>query len=181
MNKFFTLTFIIIIQINLIANFSFLFAQKADLGIRVGTNQSRRQENNFRHYEFFLINRLPFDVEKNNFVDLNFNFESTVGLLDDGYKKSVLFSVGPMLYFGIDKNTFSLMGGVSPSLMTNHTFRNIEFGGTFNFISHIAVLFSPIENMKLGYRFEHISNARIYESNPGINIHFIEIHFNKNY
>jgi hypothetical protein len=61
--------------------------------------------------------------------------------------------------------------------MTNHIFNNFDLGGTLNFKSHIALNVSPNKKINLGYRFEHISNAGLYEKNPGVNFHYIEIEY----
>ena len=58
---------------------------------------------------------------------------------------------------GIDWKTIGLRGGISDN-------RNEE---DFNFVRHWAI----------GYRFQHMSNFVFYDSNPGLDLHMIEISY----
>jgi len=169
---------ILYISLFTIALLSFSYAQQYKSGIRTSLDQSRKGNTDLHFYEFFIMTDYPINFIKDNLSDLQLKLEYTIGLLEDDSTNSLLFSFGPVAEFNIYDNKIFLSGGISPSFMTKHTFNNLELGGSFNFISQIGVMFSPIEYIAIGYRFEHSSNAGFYENNPGFNIHFWVIRYN---
>jgi hypothetical protein len=45
-----------------------------------------------------------------------------------------------------------------------------ELGGTFEFISGLGLSYQFADRSRLGFRYEHISNANLHENNPGADI-----------
>ncbi|WP_366935333.1 acyloxyacyl hydrolase [Ignavibacterium sp.] len=66
------------------------------------------------------------------------------------FTNSAIFSIGPVFLLNTLQKNISLSGGISPRLMTKHNFKNLDLGGSFNFISHIELMFSPTDNVSLG-------------------------------
>ncbi len=48
-------------------------------------------------------------------------------------------------------------------------------GGPINFTSHIGLNLNFARHFSIGYRLQHMSNGVIYDENPGLNLHMIEI------
>lgn len=154
------------------------FAQGVHYGIRTGINDSHKKDLDLCMYEVYLRTVPPiYSMTDNIFDPLNISFEMALGVVRDKANSSLLLSMGPTLSLINYKNIFSVSTGLKPSLMTNHIFNNFDLGGTLNFKSHIALNILPNKKINLGYRFEHISNAGLYEKNPGVNFHYIEVEY----
>ncbi|KUG25721.1 hypothetical protein ASZ90_004449 [hydrocarbon metagenome] len=151
------------------------FAQQVQYGVRTGINDNHKKDLDLSVYEIYLHTVPPLYSTDNILDDLNISLEMALGVVHDKTKSSLLFSMGPTLRLINYENIVSVSTGLKPSLMTNHIFNDFDFGGTFNFKSHIALTISPNKQINLGYRFEHISNAGLYEKNPGVNFHYVEV------
>jgi hypothetical protein len=65
--------------------------------------------------------------------------------------------------------SIGLRGGVNDN-------RNDEnLGGPVQFTSHIGVNLNFTRHFTMGYRLQHMSNGVLYDSNPGLNLHMIEV------
>ncbi|MFZ6032668.1 MULTISPECIES: acyloxyacyl hydrolase [unclassified Melioribacter] len=154
------------------------FAQGIEYGIRTGINNTHKKDLDLSVFEIFLHTAPPvYSLMDNIFAPLNISFEIAFGMIREKTNSSLMFSMGPTLNLINYKNIFSVSTGLKPSLTTNHIFNNFDLGGTLNFKSHIAVNVSPNKKIILGYRLEHISNAGLYQKNPGLNIHYVEVIF----
>lgn len=169
-------TSLIIRSLFLIVFVSNGFAQQVHYGVRTGINDTHKKDLDLSVYEVYLHTVPPiYSMTDNIFDPLDISFEMALGVVRDKANSSLLFSIGPTLSIINYKDIFSVSTGLKPSLMTNHIFNNFDLGGAFNFKSHIALAVSPTTEIELGYRFEHMSNAGLYEKNPGLNIHYIEV------
>lgn len=154
------------------------FAQSVQYGVRTGINDSHKKDLDLSVFEIYLRTVPPIYSPADNFFSpLNISFEAAIGLLHDKANSALLFSMGPSVNLISFKNIFSVSTGIKPTILTNHFFNNFDLGGTLNFKSHIAANVSPNKKIIIGYRFEHISNAGLYEKNPGVNFHYIEFEY----
>lgn len=150
-------------------------AQQLNIGIRIGLNNSRKESLHISVYEIYLQNVPPItSMPDTIFGFINIASEAAIGVMRDKINCSLLFSIGPTLKLINYKNIVSVSSGIKPSLITNRIFNDFDFGGIFNFKSHISFTISPSKEVYLGFRFEHISNAGLYEKNPGVNFHYVE-------
>lgn len=62
-------------------------------------------------------------------------------------------------------------------LMSDTTLGDKDFDIPFKFGSHggVGFRFGPNDHLELGYRYQHLSNAGLGDSNPGINFHLIRL------
>lgn len=63
--------------------------------------------------------------------------------------------------------------GFSPTLVTgNRRFGHEDLGGPLQFTSHAAIGISPavLPRLDVAWRIQHISNGRLYEINPGVDM-----------
>ena len=99
---------------------------------------------------------------------------STVGTYNTGEKNGFIVSTGPSFTLGKEGSRYSLGFGTRAAILSDDNLGEKDFGGKFNFISHIGMKIKLDINHMVGYRFEHMSNAGIYDHNPGINWHTFE-------
>lgn len=171
--KILTVIMIYFLSITMISS---SFAQQVQFGIRTGINNNHKEKLDLSVYEIYILTFPPiYSMADNIFDPLDISFEMALGVVSDKTNNSVLFSLGPTLKIIHYENIVSVSIGLKPSLITNHIFNDFDLGGTFNFKSYTALTTSLIKNINLGYRFEHISNAGLYEKNPGINFHYVDI------
>ncbi|UNU30183.1 acyloxyacyl hydrolase [Aeromonas hydrophila] len=52
-----------------------------------------------------------------------------------------------------------------------------DYGGPFQFSSGIGLGYALTSNWLIGYQYEHMSNANMYEQNPGLDSHSIHIEY----
>ena len=151
-----------------------LQAQITSFGFRTGVN-TFRQNNRFRQYEIFVDTDLPYQKLLTQGISIQSKLELTGGVLQDFSENSMVFSAGPGLELDFIREYSFIEAGISPTFITKHSFRTNELGGLFNFTSYAGIYFSPLKFLIAGYRFQHMSNAGIYQPNPGVNLHIIEI------
>jgi hypothetical protein len=65
--------------------------------------------------------------------------------------------------------------GINPTIISKHKFRDEKLGGPIQFTSHVGLNFIFADHVHIGYRLQHMSNGIIYEHNPGLNTHMIEL------
>jgi hypothetical protein len=152
------------------------YAQQVKYGIRTGINNNHKNNLDLSVYEIYLNNvPLIYSISGNIFDPLDISFEMALGLVREKTNSSLLFSMGPTLKLIDYKSIVSISTGIKPSLITNHVFNDFDLGGIFNIKSYIDFTIALTKEFELGYRFEHISNAGLYEKNPGVNFHFVEV------
>ena len=71
--------------------------------------------------------------------------------------------------------TFDFGGG--GALLSKWKFPGQNIGGPFQFIAHGGFLLYLPWNVMAGYRFHHMSDATIYGSNRGVDLHMLEVRY----
>jgi hypothetical protein len=99
------------------------------------------------------------------------------GLLTDHDTSSFIGGLGPRLALFTPQGRFCLDAGAGPAYLSDHSFRRDDFGGPLQFTSFIGVAWLPGERLRLGLRFQHLSNGGIYSKNPGMQIYVAEVGF----
>ena len=144
------------------------------LGLRGGISDNRNDED-FTQYEGSAIWNLPWSWNLASNWSLTTYIEANAGLLKRGGESAFVGSIGPGIYFTGFKDKISILMGVNPTVISKHTFGDEDLGGPIQFTSHIGIDFNFVRHFAIGYRFQHMSNFVFYDSNPGLNLHLIEI------
>jgi hypothetical protein len=90
---------------------------------------------------------------------------------------AAIFTAGPRLDLGVGQFPLSLRGGISPTLLTQWDFPSKDFAIPFQFTSHLGLDLDVGHHLHLGYRFQHMSNARLGRTNPGLNLHVVSLSY----
>lgn len=144
------------------------------VGLRGGISDNHNDED-FKQYEVFATLNLPWSWNSGSDWQLSTYLEANAGLLNGGNDSTFVGSVGPGLCFTGLTDKISIRIGVNPTLIGRHEFGDEDLGGPFQFTSHISINLNLVRHFAIGYRFQHMSNFVFYESNPGLNLHMIEI------
>jgi hypothetical protein len=142
------------------------------VGFRAGIDDGGNDED-FEQYEGFVLYELPWSWSFAPDWSLGTYLELNAGVLDAGGDTAFIGSIGPGLNLKAFGNRLVVWGGINPTYTSEDTFGDEDFGGSFQFTSHIGISFRPIRPLSIGYRFQHMSNAGIYSENPGLNLHML--------
>jgi lipid A 3-O-deacylase len=101
----------------------------------------------------------------------------SAGWLGRNGRDGGLGAIGPALALGHGRFPLWLEGGVDATVLTRTKFGpgdqggSKDFGIPFQFTSHIGVYYDVASRVRLGYRFQHMSNAGLGSPNPGLTLH----------
>jgi hypothetical protein len=148
----------------------------AAVGLRAGLSTTDNEED-FEQYEVFATYGLPWTWELTSSWFLGTRINLSAGALRGGGDTGFIGSTGPSITLSMVQDRILLDGGISAALLTEHKFGQENFGGPIQFISHVGISFKLSENLGVGYRFQHMSNASIYNRNPGLELHMFELRY----
>jgi hypothetical protein len=146
------------------------------VGSRGGLSTTDSEED-FEQYEVFATYGLPWKWELTSGWSLSTNINLSAGALRSGDDTGFIGSGGPSITLSMVQDRILLDGGISAALLSEHKFGDENFGGPIQFISHVGISFKLIDNLGVGYRFQHMSNASIYNRNPGLELHMFELKY----
>jgi hypothetical protein len=131
----------------------------------------------FTQSEGFLYVNLPwrYDLGKEWHVQTRLDF--SVGWLGGRADNAVIGTVGPSLVLSRAGLPLSLEGGVSPTGLSRNAFGSKDFGTECQFTSHVGLNWDFAPHWRLGYRFQHMSNADLASPNPGLNLHVFALSY----
>jgi lipid A 3-O-deacylase len=146
------------------------------MGVRGGisANLSGRE---FNKAEVFGELNLPWGPDLGKGWHLQSRLDISVGWLGDSGNNVAIGAVGPSLVLGRERVPLSLEVGGSPTLLSSHVFGGKDFGKEFQFTSHVGLNWDVATHWRLGYRFEHMSNAGLAARNPGLNLHMFGLSY----
>ncbi len=142
-------------------------------GVRVETFETG-QKNDFTQYEVWAFKHLRWQWTLGERWHVQSAIEASVGSIQGAGVEALFAAVGPMVILRRGDSPWSFDIGSRPTYISEHQFGQDGFGGPFQFTSSGSVN-RDFGHWTVGYRFHHMSNARIYDENDGINFHFIQI------
>jgi hypothetical protein len=104
-------------------------------------------------------------------------FDVSAGWLGRDGRDAWLATAGPILVFSHEHWPVSLEGGSVPTFISHHEFGNANLGTDFQFTTHIGLNWDFAPHVRLGYRFQHMSNAGISRHNPGLNLQALSLSY----
>ncbi|MBI3170966.1 MAG: acyloxyacyl hydrolase [Hydrocarboniphaga effusa] len=93
-------------------------------------------------------------------------------------KSSWRITAGPIFThaFNALRQSLELEGAVRVTYIERPSFGDEDLGSHFHFASHAGLAWRvPRSRMAVGFRFEHVSNAGLWEHNPGVNFASFEL------
>ena len=146
------------------------------VGVRGGTSLSFNA-NQFQQVEGFADMTLPWEWDFYSDWRLVPRVDASAGWLSGEHTDAFVGTVGPLVE--LHKGTFPLVleGGSSPTFLSRDRFGGKYFGERFQFTSHLGLTWYITQHVSVGYRFQHMSNAGISSSNPGLNLQMLEMSY----
>ncbi len=147
-------------------------AGRPDYGVRVGATFSGED---FQQYEVFGAFSLPWVKNFRDGWRLGSDVDLSAGVLhgagDTGGK--VAGAVDLLLFS--PSRQFSMTAGFGAGLQSKEHFGDNDFGGPLYFLFQAGLSYWFTPSFSVGYRFHHESNGSIYDTNPSLNLHAIEL------
>lgn len=142
-------------------------------GARVGFG-AERTGNHFLQSEAYLDYNL-WRWELNENWHLQSRLGISAGWLGQRGDNAFIGTLGPKLELSRERFPFSLEGGFSPTYISRYHFSSTDLGANVQFTSHIGLNWDFASHWRVGYRFQHMSNAGLREPNPGFNLHVLSV------
>jgi hypothetical protein len=142
-----------------------------EAGLQAGTSFNEEEES-FNQYDLLAAYGLPWSWQWGSAIQVDTNLTATVGVLDGGGDTGLAGSLGIEFVFGsaAGKGPFELRAGSALTLLSEDEFGDEDFGGPFQFTHHVSLYYWFLPNLSAVARVQHMSNAGIYDENPGLNM-----------
>ena len=144
-------------------------------GVRLGAS-ANHSGSDFKQVEAFLNLNLPWHWPVGKGWLIQSRLDTSAGWLGDGENGGV-FTIGPSFLLKRERFPVYFDLGLSPTGLTQHEFVHKDFGIELQFTTHVGVNLELSPKLRLGYRFQHMSNAHISGHNPGLNLHMFSLEF----
>lgn len=106
--------------------------------------------------------------------------ECTAGALTRSEEFSLVATAGPLVRLRNTTCPLFVSVGIRGTLLGRNRFGDLNFGESLQFTSHIGAGLTVNNRFMIEYRLEHMSNAGLSQSNPGLNLHTIAFSFTFN-
>lgn len=104
--------------------------------------------------------------------------QGSLGDLGGAGDEAFIATAGPNLLLSFGKLPFTIETGSSPTVLSRDTFGNRkDIGSLFQFTSYAGLNYDIGSHWRIGYRFQHMSNAGISRPDPGLNMHMFGFSF----
>jgi hypothetical protein len=147
------------------------------LGARTGIMVSGSMDTSFNLYEAIGSFRLPWSYAWDSGWLLTSEVDITAGNLRASQDNGFIASAGPGIGVAIPQGWMSFVLGLRVVYLNDYQFGGEDLGGNLSFVEELGVEFRIYSGLKAGYRFQHISNAGIYDNNPGLDMHILELRY----
>ena len=144
------------------------------VGGRLGFDDGRNDED-FNQAEVFAVHLWPLSVWGEMPLTVAISLEGSAGVISGGSTEGFVGTLGPGLALVLWEDRLLLKAGISPTIISQDEYGDEDLGGPIQFTSHIGLAARVYKGLSMGYRFQHMSNAGLYDKNPGVNLHMIEL------
>jgi lipid A 3-O-deacylase len=147
------------------------------IGVRGGAAFSLSQSGEFYQTEAFADWNLPWKLESESGWFLQTKLTLSAGWLGGNGINAAEGTLAPAL--GVGKRHFPvwLEGGIGPTWISEYQFSSANFGEQLQFTSFLGVNVDITSHWRFGYRFQHMSNAGLAKSNPGLNLNMLALSY----
>lgn len=144
-------------------------AQDYFAGMRGGISFASENES-FYETEAVVGMKLPWHWHIYSGWHIQPTVDLSLGDLSDGHTEGFIGQIAVNLEVRYDTFPVYLEGGFSPTVLSTYHYGAKNFGEDVQFTSHIGVAWDVTKYFTLGLRVQHMSNGRIAEPNPGLDM-----------
>jgi hypothetical protein len=147
------------------------------VGARAGFSFTGSQSTEFTQAEAFADWNVPLKTESESGWFLQTKLNLSAGWLTGNGINAAVGTLAPAVAFGQRHFPLWLEGGVGPTLISQYQFGSQDFGEHLQFTSFVGVNYDLTPHWRLGYRYQHMSNAGFAKSNPGLNLNMFALSY----
>jgi hypothetical protein len=140
------------------------------VGILAGGAYLDPDDEDFQGYEFYLRRDLPWAWTWASGYTLALVANASVGHFHDAERESVSAALGPGFTLAYRDWPVYVDAGSRFTIISEYKFEDLDLGGHLQFTSHFALKVRATGELEVGARVQHLSNAGLYESNPGLDL-----------
>lgn len=144
-------------------------ASSAEFGVRGGSDATSVAEN-YAAGEVYFLQDLPWQKELRPGMRMHARLDMGGGYLSAASERGGWLAVGGNLVLTLPGGRWALDGGLRPAWLFRDKFGKDDYGGPVQFASHVGVTLH-LGQFALSYRFQHLSNANLYDKNSGLDLH----------
>lgn len=134
------------------------------------------EKESFQQYDIVSTLGLPWSLYTESGWGVTTQAMGSVGALTGGGDTAFLATLVPGIALGPRNSLFSVDIGVGAALLSRHEFGRHDLGGLFQFVLTLGVRVPIYKAMGLGYRFHHMSDAKMYgDGAKGVDMHTVEL------
>ncbi len=145
------------------------------MGVRAGT--SFNTDEDMTVIDIFSAWELSWNKEFSSGWKLVPALDVTLSYLNGGGDKGARIGSSIDLFFVSPEKKLSFIAGLGAGVFFEEDYGELEFGGLVCFLGQLGVNYWFTKNFSAGYRFHHQSNGSLYDTNPGMNLHQLEVRF----
>lgn len=120
---------------------------------------------------------LPWHKTSDSGWQIETRLDFSAGILHARDDQAAIWTLGPSVQIGRGGFPLVLDLGVSPTVLASDRVGGRDFGRHIQFTSHAGLLWDIHGMVRLGYRYQHMSNASLGDHNPGLNLHMFTVGF----
>jgi lipid A 3-O-deacylase len=140
------------------------------VGLRTGLS-ARHLRQMFYQTEALAAWQLPWALGEPTGWHLETGMEFSAGWLTTGAKHGGVGTIGMGIELSQVDLPLRLTAGAGMTWLTRHDFEKKDFGIPLQFTSYLGIAMDLNSQFRLGYRFQHMSNAGLRRPNPGLDLH----------
>jgi hypothetical protein len=150
--------------------------QLESAGVRGGFPGSS-EASGFHQAEGFVDWNLPWHWSWESGFHLQTRLDASLGWLGNASRDGGIATAGPGLTFGHERFPIVLEGGGNFTLLSRSDYRTKNFSEPLQFTTYLGLYADIASHWRIGYRFQHMSNAGLGNHNPGLNLHMIGLSY----
>ena len=156
------------------------FLRHPEVGLRAGFSGldliGAETEQNFQQYDAFVRFDLPWERYSESGWGFGTRFLVSAGVVRAAGEDEFITTLVPRIVLGDKKERISLEAGGGIALLSDYKFGSQNLGGPFQFVWDIGLRLGLYKGLRLGYNFQHISDATIYgNGSRGYDVNMVEI------
>lgn len=146
---------------------------RLEIGVRGGaTEGGYNLKEDYVAAEVYVLKQLPWGTTLNESTTLSTRFDAGLFYLEARDDEGGMLAVGADVVLGLWEDSVEFEVGFRPTWMPNNEYGKDDFGGWLQFTSHAGIA-AKWHDTVINYRYQHTSNASIFDPNPGLNLHML--------
>ncbi|RFA29178.1 hypothetical protein CAI21_10440 [Alkalilimnicola ehrlichii] len=148
-------------------------AEASQFGVRVGASMGNGVSYNSQ--EVYWRTGLPWGVGQPQSWHVRSALELNAGRLATSDDSLTTAGAGLHLRLQNPEVPVAVSGGIGPTYLSESQLADRDFGGHWQFTSHIGAFASLGPGIGVGYRIQHTSNGGLYSDNDGYTVQAVEL------